>query len=113
MTVRHESAEHPDYRAVLKSIPPAERRGLQLTNRHGLIKQLHLGLILLLAMINGLAEGWVSLAAMIGQGAAMCFLFAMRGQPRHGVQIEMAQYGGCLAGGNAALYRAEMVQIFP
>ena len=33
------AAEHPDYRAVLKSIPPAERRGfMQLTNRHGLIE---------------------------------------------------------------------------
>ena len=79
------AAEHPDYRAVLKSIPPAERRGfMQLTNRHGLIRLgLHLGLILLLAMINGLAEGWVSLAAMIGQGAAMCFLFCAMHEASH------------------------------
>ena len=33
-------------------------------------------------------------AAMIGQGAAMCFLFcAMQSQSCDGVQIEMAQYG--------------------
>lgn len=76
----------PDYRTVLKSIPAAERRGfMKLTNRHGLMRlSLHLGVIAGCAALNGFAAAPIAWLGLVGQGAAMCFLFCAMHEASHG-----------------------------
>ncbi|MGC6484571.1 MAG: fatty acid desaturase [Candidatus Puniceispirillales bacterium] len=74
-----------DYRMVMKAIPAAERRALMaLTNRHGLVRLgLHLGLIAGCAGLNAWGGGVLGIVGMVGQGAAMCFLFCAMHEASH------------------------------